>query len=72
MKERSCRPTILVYLDRVTSYIDEGLIYLDFNNALDRVPHRRLATKLTAHGIGGDVNRRIYRIYIYIYMHACM
>ena len=50
-------------LDKITTYIDEGLpvdaIYLDFSKAFDRVPHRRLAMKLSTHGIGGDVNRWI-------------
>ena len=52
-----------MHLDKITTYIDEGLpvdvIYLDFSKAFDRVPHRRLAMKLNAHGIGGDVNRWI-------------
>lgn len=62
-KGRSCLTNLLVYLDKVTSYIDKGLpvdsIYLDFSKAFDRVPHCRLATKLNAHGIGGAVNRWI-------------
>ena len=52
-----------MYLDKITTYIDEGLpvgaIYLDFSKAFDRVPHCRLAMKLNEHGIGGDVNRWI-------------
>ena len=60
MKGRSCLTNLLVYLDKITTYIDEGLpvdaIYLDFSKAFDRVPQRRLAMKLSTHGIGGDVN----------------
>ena len=48
---------LLVYLDKVTMYIDQGLpvdsIYLDFRKAFDRVPHARLESKLKSHGIGG-------------------
>ena len=61
MKGRSCLANLLVYLDKITTYIDETVdtIYLDFSKAFDRVPHCRLAMKLNAHGIGGDVNRWI-------------
>ena len=47
----------------MTSYIDKGypvdVIYLDFSKAFDTVPHRRLISKLTAHGIIGKTNRWI-------------
>ena len=63
MKGRSCLTNLLVYLDKITTYIDEGLpfdaIYLDFSKAFDRVPQSLLAMKLNAHGIGGDVNKLI-------------
>ena len=63
MKGRSCLTNLLVHLDKITTYIDKGLpvdaIYLDFSKAFDRVPHRRLAMKLNAHGIGEHVNRWI-------------
>ena len=62
MKGRSCLTNILMYLDKITTYIDEGLpidaIYLNFSKAFDRVQHRRLAMKLNAHGIR-DENRWI-------------
>ena len=35
------------------------IIALDFSKAFDTVPHERLAVKLKAHGIGGDVLRWI-------------
>ena len=60
MNGRSCLTNLLVYLDKITTYIDEGLpfdaIYLDFSKAFDRVPQSRLAMKLNAHGIGGDAD----------------
>ena len=30
-------------------------VYLDFQKAVDKVPHQRLLLKLKAHGIGNDV-----------------
>ena len=59
-KGRSCLTNLLVYLDKVTTYIDQGLpvdsIYLDFSKAFDRVRHARLERKLKSHGIGGVVS----------------
>ena len=31
------------------------VVYLDFQKAIDKVPHQRLLLKLKAHGIGNDV-----------------
>ena len=59
MKNRSCLTNLLQFVETVTDYIDKGypvdVIYLDFQNAFDKVPHRRLMHKLRAHGIGGKV-----------------
>ena len=59
MENRSCLTNLLQFLETVTDYIDKGypidVIYLDFKKAFDKVPHRRLMHKLTAHGIGGKV-----------------
>jgi len=33
------------------------VIYLDFQNGLDKVPHKRLLMKLQAHGIDGELLR---------------
>ena len=61
--KRSCLSNLLIFLEEVTSYIDKGypvnVIYLDFSKAFDTVPHRRLTSKLTAHGITGKTNRWI-------------
>ena len=59
MKNRSCLTNLLQFLETVTDYINKGypvdVIYLDFQKAFDKVPHRMLIHKLTAHGIGGKV-----------------
>ena len=56
---RSCLTKLLQFLETVTNYIDKGypvdVIYLDFQKAFVKVPHRSLMHKLTAHGIGGKV-----------------
>ena len=31
------------------------IIYLDFQKAFDKIPHKRLLHKLAAHGIGGEL-----------------
>ena len=60
--KRNCLSNLLI-LEEVTSYIDKGypvdVINLDFSKAFDRVPHRRLISKLTAQGITGKTNRWI-------------
>ena len=57
VRRRSCLTNLLFFLE-VTSYLDSGypvdVIYLDFQKAFDKVPHRRLALKLSAHGIDGQ------------------
>jgi len=63
VKRKSCLTNLLVFMEEVTNYIDSGypvdVIYLDFQKAFDKVPHRRLITKIEAHGIGGEVLRWI-------------
>ena len=58
--KRSCLSNLLMFLEEVTSYIDKGypvdVIYLDFSKVFDMVPHRRLISKVTAHGITGKTN----------------
>ena len=58
--KRSCLSNLLIFLEEVTSYINKGypvdVIYLDFSKAFDTVPHRKLISKLTAHGITGKTN----------------
>ena len=62
-KNKSCLTNLLEFSEKVVNYLDEGspvdIIYLDFSKAFDKVPHERLAVKLEAHGIGGEVLRWI-------------
>jgi len=59
IKKKTCLTNLLVFMEKVTDYLDSGfpvdVIYLDFQKAFDKVPHRRLLMKLSAHGIAGDV-----------------
>ena len=49
----------LSFFEDITKWVDDGspvdVIYLDFQNAFDKVPHQTLLLKLKAHGIGNDV-----------------
>jgi len=58
-KGYSCTSNLLVFLEKVTADIDAkhdvDTIYLDFAKAFDKVPHKRLITKLKAHSIDGSV-----------------
>jgi len=44
VKNRSCLTNLLVFLEKVTNYVDSGypvvIIYLDFQKAFDKVPHK--------------------------------
>jgi len=50
---------LLSFLDKVTHSVDSGnsidVIFLDFANAFDKVPHKRLILKLESHGISRKV-----------------
>ena len=50
---------LLEFLEFVTYYLDQGfpidVIYLDFQKALDKVPHKRLMLKFDVLGITGEV-----------------
>jgi len=63
VRKKSCLTNLLVFMEEVTNYIDSGypvdVIYFDFQKAFDKVPHKRLAMKLAAHGIDGELSRRI-------------
>ena len=56
---RSTTTQLLNYLDKCVKTIVNGgvvdSIYLDFSNAFDTVPHRRLIGKLEAYGIKGNI-----------------
>jgi len=63
VKEKSCLTNLLIFMEKVTNFLDSGypldVIYLDFQKAFDKVPHRRLLMKLQAHGIDGEILRWI-------------
>ena len=60
---KSCCTNLLEFLDKVTAAADGGepvdVVFLDFAKAFDKVPKVRLAEKLRAHGIRGDLLRWI-------------
>ena len=56
---KSCTTQLLEYMEDITQALDNGngmdIIYLDFEKAFDKVPHKRLLKKLHAYGIRGQV-----------------
>lgn len=54
-KGKSCLTNLLSFLDFITDKLDNGenidVIYLDFSKAFDKVPHKRLISKLQSFGI---------------------
>ena len=54
---RSCLTNLLECFEEVYERIEEGksvdVIYLDFDKAFDKVPHKRLAKKLQSCGLEG-------------------
>jgi hypothetical protein len=63
VRGRSCGTNLVEFFDFVTEALDGGTsadaIFLDFAKAFDKVPHRRLITKLRGLGIGGEILRWI-------------
>ena len=59
VSRRSCLTNLLVFLEEVTKYIDNGhpvdAIYLDFQKAFDKVPHKRLLLKVRDMGFSVNV-----------------
>ena len=46
LKARSCLTNLLRFFEEITKWVVDGslidVIYLDFENAIDKVPHQRL------------------------------
>jgi hypothetical protein len=59
IKGRSTVLQLLEILDRWTQYLEEGgqvdVIYTDFEKAFDKVPHRRLISKLKSYDINPEI-----------------
>ena len=54
---------MIEFFDRIFEWYDKGdslnIIYLDFSEAFDKVPHKRLIKKLEGYGIQENVLRWI-------------
>ena len=61
--KRSCLTNLLDFFHDVFNQFDEcrsvDVIYLDFQKAFDKVPHKRLIDKLKSHGICGSIQNWI-------------
>ena len=59
VKKRSCLTNLLEFLEFVSNYVDQGypidVVYLDFQKAFDKVPHKRLMLKIKSLGIIGNI-----------------
>ena len=57
--KKSCLTNLLSFYRKVFETLDSGdrydIICLDFSKAFNRIPHRRLISKVRAHGIDGKV-----------------
>ena len=57
LKGRSYLTNLLHFMEHISKCADDGspvdVIYLDFQKAVDKVPHQRLLIKLKSHGMGG-------------------
>ena len=59
LNARSCLTNWLSFYEEITMWVDDGspvdVIYLDFQNAFDKVPHQRLILKLKSHDMGNSI-----------------
>ncbi|PKU43820.1 rna-directed dna polymerase from mobile element jockey-like [Limosa lapponica baueri] len=58
MRDRSCLTNLISFCDKVPCLVDEGkavdVVYLDFSEVFDTVPHSILLEKMTTHGLDGS------------------
>ena len=58
-RKRSCLTNLLDFFHDIFNIYDDckelDILYFDFQKAFDKVPHRRLLSKIKAHGIEGSV-----------------
>ena len=58
--KRSCLTNLLDFFHYVFDVYDESkavdIVYLDFQKAFDKVPHKRLLSKVLSHGITGNIH----------------
>ena len=56
---KSCLRNLLYFYEEVHDLLDYNkpvdIIYLDFEKAFDKGPHKRLIAKLKSHGINGGI-----------------
>uniref|UniRef100_A0A8C3TGZ7 Ataxin 7 like 1 n=1 Tax=Chelydra serpentina TaxID=8475 RepID=A0A8C3TGZ7_CHESE len=54
-KGKSCLTNLLEFFEGINKHVDKGdpvdIVYLDFQKAFDKVPHQRLLSKVSCHGI---------------------
>ena len=59
MRNKSCLTNLLEYVNFVTEQLDSGkavdVVYLDFSKAFNKVSHRKLISKLSSLGLGGNL-----------------
>ena len=59
MKNKSTVTNLLEFFDKITEIYDNveaaDVIYLDFSNAFDKVPTKRLLNKIKSYGIDGYI-----------------
>jgi hypothetical protein len=62
-KQRSCLTNLLEFLQFTRNSVDSAeavdVIYLDFQEAFDKIPHKRLMMKIEAYGVNGNISRWI-------------
>ena len=60
-KKRSCFTNLIDFYNEVFNIYDETkaaeTIYLDFQNAFDKVPHKQLLKKIVSHWIARNIKR---------------